>query len=72
MLYQFYHLGRGLEIRSPFFGNGQMRIGEDGKKCVVFFGVDGEGPEGIAYGGTGFLIVYQDEEIYVPLGSVLR
>lgn len=38
-----------------------MRIGEDARKCVVFFGVpDGSG--GVAYGGTGFLVAYFSDE----------
>jgi hypothetical protein len=50
-----------------------LRVAEDGKKCVVFFGVAGEGPvgrdgipENILYGGTGFLASHGENGTYVP------
>jgi hypothetical protein len=50
-----------------------LRIGEDAKKCVVFFGVAGEGPMdnagipvNISYGGTGFLAAYNQNGFNVP------
>ncbi|MGO9698809.1 MAG: hypothetical protein ACLPX7_06050 [Xanthobacteraceae bacterium] len=51
-----------------------MRIGEDGRKCVVFFGIAGEGPvdpitdvpDNILYGGTGFLVAHSENGLHVP------
>jgi hypothetical protein len=35
-----------------------VRIGEDVRRCVVFFGVPG--PEGIEFGGTSFLVQFDE------------
>jgi Trypsin-like peptidase domain len=39
-----------------------VRIGEDARKCVVFFGVPTPSG-GIGYGGTGFLICYREHSL---------
>jgi hypothetical protein len=44
-----------------------MRVSEDAKRCVVFFGTDGEGPDKIDYGGTGFLAVDLQGETGFPV-----
>jgi hypothetical protein len=74
MLYQFYRLGPGLDANWGPSGSAVLRIAEDGRKCVVFFGVAGEGPDdavtgtpqNILYGGTGFLAVHPENGTYVP------
>lgn len=61
---QFYSLGGSVSVRA-FGGDVVVRIGEDGRRCVVFFGVPGPGPEGdaIEYGGTGFLASLDDRGV---------
>jgi hypothetical protein len=43
-----------------------VRVSEDARRCVVFFGIsvpEGDSaPDGIEYGGTGFFVQYRDEE----------
>jgi hypothetical protein len=41
-----------------------MRISDDGRKTVVFFGIETE--KGIQYGGTGFLLADEEEGIRMP------
>jgi len=45
-------------------GGVKMRISEDARRSVVFFGI--EGPEGIEYGGTGFLIQWIEGDLRWP------
>lgn len=40
----------------------RVRIGTDIRKCVLFFGVPS--PEGVTYGGTGFLAMHQSEGLF--------
>jgi hypothetical protein len=58
---KFYTLAPSVSLPA-FGGEIQVRITEDARKCVVFFGVPGEGPIGgkIEYGGTGFLAGYEE------------
>src|ERR1700730_8291038 len=41
-----------------------MRIGENARRCVIFFGL--RGSEGIEYGGTGFFVDYRDNDLMFP------
>jgi hypothetical protein len=50
----YYRLGAPIDVA---FGGIPVRISQDMRKCVVFFGVPGE--HGIEYGGTGFLVVFK-------------
>jgi hypothetical protein len=53
-----YRLGSPLTVKN---GGITMRVGEDARRCVVFFGVPSE-KSPIEYGGTGFLASYDDAE----------
>jgi hypothetical protein len=44
-------------------GGTLVRLNEDARRCVVFFGVAGE--NGIEYGGTGFLATDQEEGLNI-------
>jgi hypothetical protein len=44
---------------SDTFVGATVRISEDARRCVVFFGVTT--PKGIEYGGTGFLASYEED-----------
>jgi hypothetical protein len=44
-----------------------MRVSDDARKSVVFFGIDGEGVDVVDYGGTGFLCADMGEGIAIPL-----
>jgi hypothetical protein len=46
---------------SPGF---RMRVNDDARKSVVFFGVPS--PEGIEYGGTGFMLCDFEDDILIP------
>lgn len=46
------------------YGGLHVRIGENARKCVVFFGVETE--KGIEYGGTGFLVLDQERGVSIP------
>lgn len=69
MFYKFNRLASCLDAQS---GGATLRVGEDARKCVVFFGIAGEGPidkgvpENISYGGTGFLAGYVESGLVVP------
>ena len=74
MFYQFYRLGPDLTTEWPRSGGGiVLRISENARKCVVFFGIGGAGPMDnagvpltISYGGTGFLIAHHQDGVNVP------
>ena len=42
-----------------------MRINDDARKSVVFFGVP-DPDKGIAYGGTGFMLCDFEDGIFIP------
>lgn len=68
----FYRLGPDLWIRPTGSGPSGilMRIGDDARKCVVFFGVP-DGGGGIAYGGTGFLVAFPTEDFADPFAYIV-
>ncbi len=45
-----------------------MRLGEDARKSVVFFGLHGQ--EGVRYGGTGFLLEFEGHKYLVTARHV--
>lgn len=62
-----YRLGPPLDARIPSLGNAVVRIGANAGKCVVFFGVDGEGVDNIEYGGTGTLLINFEDGLNIPV-----
>jgi len=56
-----YRLGPRASGEIPSIKGIKVRIGEDARKCVVFFGTPTPGG-GTAYGGTGFLVSFPHEE----------
>ena len=74
MFYQFDRLGTELTTEWPRSGGGiVLRISENARKCVVFFGIGGAGPMDnagvpltISYGGNGFLIAHHQDGVNVP------
>lgn len=65
---QFTNFRLGVALDAPWSPASSLtvRISENGTKCVVFFGVDGEGVDQIDYGGTGFLVTDLENGIHVP------
>src|SRR5690242_9894421 len=57
------HLGPKTTV--PLGGLGfRMRLNDDARKCVVFFGVPTT--DGIKYGGTGFMVTDDEDGIKIP------
>jgi hypothetical protein len=56
---RFYHFGPSVSVPA-YGGSVRVRIGETAQKSVVFFGVPS--PDGIQYGGTGFLAAVSEGE----------
>jgi len=58
-------LGPGAETPWPGSRKKLMRVNEIARRSVVFFGVPG--PDGIGYGGTGFMLCDEEQGILIPL-----
>jgi hypothetical protein len=54
-----------LAVSDRLPGNSIMRIGQNPTKMVIFFGI--EGPNGIEYGGTGFLVTDLEQGTEIPI-----
>jgi len=57
-----YRLGPRLSGQSADVEGISVKISEDAKGCVVFFGLPAEN-DSIRYGGTGFLVRVKDGEL---------
>src|SRR5579863_3791251 len=69
------HYTLGPERRAPILGAPwfQMRVSDDLRKTVVFFGIEGPEDEGgITCVGSGFLVEYEDEGYLVTARHLAR